>query len=99
MCTRTLIGHDQKSSRPCVYWAAFSPNSGSIVTASNDDTARIWNAKTGKKLVMLKGHASWVFSAMFSPDGNSVVTASLDNSARIWKAQSGECTLVICLSN
>jgi TPR repeat protein len=65
--------------------AAFSPDGRRIVTASNDKTARIWDAATGQQLMVLK-HADLVELAAFSPDGRSIVTASDDNIARIWDA-------------
>ena len=36
--------------------AAFSPDGTRIVTASDDKTARIWDAATGKELTVLRGH-------------------------------------------
>jgi WD40 repeat protein len=61
-----------------------------VVTASDDRTARIWSARTGEVLQVLRGHSSKVWSAAFSPDGARVVTASEDNTARIWSARTGE---------
>ena len=37
-------------------WAAFSPDGGRVVTASADTTARVWDAATGKAIVVLSGH-------------------------------------------
>ena len=36
--------------------AAFSPDGTRIVTASDDSTARVWDAATGKELTILRGH-------------------------------------------
>ena len=36
--------------------AAFSPDGTRIVTASDDKTARIWDAATGKEIAVLRGH-------------------------------------------
>ncbi|MDR3232099.1 MAG: hypothetical protein LBT46_00250, partial [Planctomycetaceae bacterium] len=55
--------------------AAFSPDGTKIVTASEDNTARIWDAATGKELQKLEGHTHYVWSAVFSPDGKRIVTA------------------------
>lgn len=60
-----------------------------MVTASGDDTARIWNARTGVCLVVLRGHTDVVNTAMFSPDGTRVLTASGDRTARIWSVPTG----------
>ena len=61
-----------------------------MVTASDDKTARLWDAQSGQEIAVLTGHADWVRSAAFSPDGRRVVTASSDNTARLWDAQSGQ---------
>ena len=66
--------------------AAFSPDGRRIVTASNDKTARIWDAATARQLAVLSGHDHPVRTAAFSPDGRRIVTASADQTARIWDA-------------
>ena len=66
--------------------AAFSPDGRRIVTASHDQTARIWDAATAQVLAVLSGHDDFVTSAAFSPDGRRIVTASRDRTARIWDA-------------
>ena len=57
-----------------------------IVTASADGTARLWDAATGGELRQLQGHTDWVLSAAFSPDGKTIVSASADETARLWVA-------------
>ena len=49
---------------------AFSPDGERAVTASNDHSARIWDAVTGKQLAVL-AHDGLVRGAMFSPDGQN----------------------------
>ena len=66
--------------------AAFSPDGSRIVTASLDQTARIWDAASGKEIAVLRGHKNPVNYAAFSPDGSRIVTASDDKTARIWDA-------------
>ena len=81
----TLRGHEA-----WVNSAAFSPDGHWVVTASWDNTARVWEAATGRELAVLRGHEGPVSSAAFSPDGRWVVTASWDNTARVWEATTGE---------
>jgi hypothetical protein len=70
--------------------AAFSPDGKRIVTASNDEIARIWDAATGQAIAILEGHTRPLNSAAFSPDGQRIVTASSDKTARIWDASRSE---------
>jgi WD40 repeat protein len=65
--------------------AEFSPDGQRVVTASTDNTARVWNAATGHVIPKLEGHSGWVFSAVFSCDGQQVVTASADDTALIFR--------------
>jgi WD40 repeat protein len=58
--------------------AAFSPDGTRIVTGSTDQTARVWDAASGRELLALRGHKGGVRSAAFSPDGARIVTASWD---------------------
>ena len=38
--------------------AAFSPDGKRVVTASDDQTARLWDAETGKEIAVLQAHAA-----------------------------------------
>ena len=79
-----ITGHTDR-----VRSAAFAPDGRRVVTASFDDTARIWDAKTGQQVILLNGHTDHLSSASFSSDNRLVVTASGDQTARIWDAQTG----------
>jgi hypothetical protein len=70
--------------------AAYSPDGARIVTASDDQTARVWDAASGTELLSLRGHSDRVLSAAYSPDEARIVTASDDRTARVWDAASGE---------
>jgi dipeptidyl aminopeptidase/acylaminoacyl peptidase len=68
----------------------FSPNGQRVVTASNDKTARVWDAASGQPICEPMKHEEGVDSAQFSPDGQRIVTASFDKTARVWDATSGQ---------
>jgi len=67
----------------------FSPRGGAVLTASDDGTARVWDAVTGRTALVLEGHSGPVRSAAYSPDGRWAVTGSLDQTAIIWDALAG----------
>ncbi|MGD1711830.1 WD40 repeat domain-containing protein, partial [Dapis sp. BLCC M172] len=67
----------------------FSHNGKTIATASNDNTARLWNTKTGKQLATLN-HQGEVIAVAFSRKRNLVATASADKTARLWDANTGK---------
>jgi WD40 repeat protein len=69
--------------------AVFSPDSGHVLTASRDMTARIWDVRTGAVVTTFSGHRGYIWSAEFSPSGDRVVTASQDMTARVWDAATG----------
>jgi|GEM_PF-1540970 len=68
---------------------AFSPDGTRWATASNDETARIWEASTGKLLFTLTGHPNGVEGVALSPDGHYLATSG-DGIARIWDTATGE---------
>lgn len=69
--------------------ARFSKDGRRVVTASDDHTARIWDAGNGRLLAKLEGHTGVVGQAEFSPDGDHVITAGWDGSAILWDAGHG----------
>jgi WD40 repeat protein len=73
-----------------VFSAQFSADGKWVVTASSDNTARVWDAATGKAIGEPMWHGAWVVSAQFSADGRRVVTASWDETARVWDAATGK---------
>ncbi|KAI3571400.1 hypothetical protein IWW34DRAFT_291533 [Fusarium oxysporum f. sp. albedinis] len=89
-CLLTLEGHSRE-----VNAVVFSHDSTKVVSASDDETIRIWNAETGVCERVLEGHSTSVRSVMFSHDSTKVVSASYDKTIRIWDAETGECKRVL----
>ena len=74
--------HEQK-----VHTVAFSPDGSRVVTASEDGTARLWDATTGLLLMTFAEHQGSVNAAAFSPNGEQVVTAGNDGVAYIFSTK------------
>ncbi len=69
---------------------AFSPDGSRIITAGSDETARVWDAKTGAELLMLQYYNNRSLrSASFSPDGSRIVTSHGERTAKVWDAKTG----------
>ncbi|MGI5505324.1 hypothetical protein [Lentzea sp. CA-135723] len=67
---------------------AWSPDGRSLLTASKDRTARVWDPYTGGQRTALIGHDDSVTAALWSPFG-AAVTGSLDGTVRYWNVSDG----------
>jgi hypothetical protein len=87
---RTLHGHTD-----VVDGCAVSPDGTWIVSASRDNTLKIWDAQTGQVRLTLRGHTTSVNSCAVSHDGVWIVSASSDNTLKVWDAQTGQVRLTL----
>ena len=81
---RSFLGHTD-----WVKSVAFSPDGAQVLTGSDDDTAKLWDASSGLEVRSFEGHTDFVNSVAFSPDGTQVLTGSDDTTAKLWDAASG----------
>jgi WD40 repeat protein len=65
---------------------AFSPDGRAVLTASHDQTARLWDAATGKPLGPPLSHTWQVMAVAFSPDGKTLLTGGAEGVGRMWDA-------------
>ncbi len=70
-----------------VLWVEYSPDGSRLVSASQDGTARLWDAKTGGLVRTLSCHKGPVAMARFSQEGQQVVTVGADGKACVYDTQ------------
>src|SRR5271165_908158 len=80
----TLRGHSG-----AVLSVAFSQDGKHLATASEDNTAKVSDAASGKEVLTLKGHTAPVNSVAWSPD-TRLATGSDDDTAKVWYAANGQ---------
>ena len=68
---------------------AFSPDGRWVAMGSDDQTARVFEARTGKEVSHLAQQGT-VRAVAFSPDGRWVATGSDDQTARVFEASTGK---------
>lgn len=70
---------------------AMSVDGRLVASGSDDNVARIWNAKTGEQFgTSLVGHGNRVNCVSFSGDGQYVASGSADNAARVRNVATGQ---------
>ncbi|MBW3587198.1 MAG: AAA-like domain-containing protein, partial [Cyanobacteria bacterium 0813] len=65
-------------------FASFSPDSQTIVTATDDNYIKLWQ-NNGTLQATLTGHTDKIRRAIFSPSGQIIVSASNDQTLKIWQ--------------
>ncbi len=68
---------------------AWSPDGKRVVTASDDYTAQVWDATTGRNAIIYHGHSSYVEGVAWSPNKPLIVSGGADGTAQIWDATTG----------
>ena len=68
---------------------AWSPDGATLLTASEDHTAQLWDAASGEPKGPRLRHRGPIWAAAFSPRGTVVATVSRDFTGRLWRADTG----------
>ena len=81
-----LETHDELIGHTGIVWdAVFSPDGGTIASASFDNTVKIWDSTTGEELLTFSAPSAIAFANVaFSPDGRLLAASSGDGTVRIF---------------
>jgi WD40 repeat protein len=76
--SKVLKGHEEP-----VHKLAFGPGNELLVSASSDDTVRLWDISAARQLRQFEGHEDVVDTIAFGPN-MQVASGSSDGAIRIW---------------
>ena len=68
---------------------AVTPDGRRAVSASRDNTLKVWDLESGRELRTLEGHSDSVYGVAVTPDGRRAVSASGDKTLKVWDLESG----------
>jgi len=66
---------------------SFTADAARLASGSDDDSVRVWDARSGKSIARLTGHKASISAVAFSPDDASLLTAARNGSLRLWDAR------------
>jgi WD40 repeat protein len=81
---RTLEGHSA-----AVRAVAVTADGKRAVSASFDDTLKVWDLETGRVLRTLEGHSAGFDGIAVTADGQRAVSASRDKTLKVWDLETG----------
>lgn len=76
------VGHSKD-----IFSSVFSPDSRNVLTASQDGTAKIWDAVSGKLLAEIKGDYGEINAAIYSNSGKVIITTHKGGACCIWDSK------------
>ena len=74
-----MTGHQK-----LVNHVAFSPDGRYIVSASFDNSIKLWDGRDGKFLATFRGHVASVYQVAWSSDCRLLVSCSKDTTLKVW---------------
>ena len=72
-----------------IHGIAFSPDGTLLASASADESIRIWEVETGRKLRTFYGHLKSVGDVAFHPRGKILVSIGLGDGVKLWDVDQG----------
>jgi len=82
----TLKGHTSY-----VTACAVTPDGRHVVSASRDQTLKVWELESGRAVATLAGHIGLVRTCAVTSHGRHVVSASYDQTLKVWDLATYTC--------
>ncbi|WP_427156957.1 WD40 repeat domain-containing protein [Aliinostoc sp. HNIBRCY26] len=92
IAVKTLNGHAD-----AVWSVVLTKNGQTLVSASADQTIKVWNLNTGKVVRTLSGHSNIVRAIALSADEKTLVSGGGDSTIKVWNFQTLELMRTITL--
>ena len=73
----------------------FSSDGKSLLSGSDDCTAKLWDMQTGGVIKTFSGHTAGVLSVSISLDFTIIASGSEDKTIRLWNSQTGKCHCIL----
>ncbi|MHC4450503.1 MAG: protein kinase domain-containing protein, partial [Planctomycetota bacterium] len=73
-----------------VICVAFDPSGNTLATGSSDETAQLWDVRTGERIGDPLKHSADVHCVAFNADGSRLLTTALDSSMFLWDTASSD---------
>lgn len=92
-----FLGSPNLKHNDSVYTVAFSPDDKIVASGSNDNTIKLWDVGTGKKMGTFMGHSNAINSVVFSHDNKFIISSAWDMTLKLWHIETGKCIETIDL--
>ncbi|AAS52944.1 AER263Cp [Eremothecium gossypii ATCC 10895] len=83
-----MTGHQK-----LVNHVAFSPDGRYIVSASFDNSIKLWDGRDGKFIATFRGHVASVYQVAWSSDCRLLVSCSKDTTLKVWDVKTRKLTV------
>ncbi|KAK8391797.1 hypothetical protein O3P69_017437 [Scylla paramamosain] len=93
----TVTTSSLNGNKDSIYSLAMNPPGTVIVSGSTEKQLRIWDPRTGNKIMKLKGHTDNVKALIVNRDGTQVISGSSDGTIKLWSLGQQCCTKTIML--
>lgn len=88
---KNLVSHLTLGHRDEVTCILFSPDGKQILSASKDNTVKLWDSENYCLLQSFEEHSRTVRSIAFHPNKKQIASGSDDETIKLWDINSGEC--------